>query len=170
MDFADALSIKVDDSEQAAAADVEMKESDNAGDQPSAANTAKPGSDNKQTEPTTDTEPAKDAKAAKASSAPVDNIKGSKEAEKQPEDKKEVKEKEKETIVDEDLLHAFRYFDKTGKQLIVSGQACVSAVVGPACMGAVTKAGCVRLSLAMPSCCALSVHRLCRSRVCSVTA
>ena len=98
-------SVKVADPEAAAAVDVEMKDTGSVEAVPK-------GQDRKQGEPSGETAPAKDKQAADASNASVDKGKA-KEGDKHEEDKKEVKEK----VVDEDLLRAFRYFDKTGEPM-----------------------------------------------------
>ena len=96
-------SVKVDSSEQAAAADVDMKDAD-ATDAPAATGEA------------TETKPAAD-KDEKPTAAKEDKSAAKDKAAEKSESSKEGKEKEKEkekVVVDEELLRAFRYFDKTG--------------------------------------------------------
>ena len=112
---ADGASVKVDNPEQAAAVDVEMHDAEAAGDeQKSGAAEAAPKSEStKQLGSSSDAVAAKDAKAV-GGSDDKDQVK--KESDKQEDHKKEGQEKEK--VLDEELLCAFRYFDKTGGQVI----------------------------------------------------
>lgn len=102
--------MRVDDPEQAAAVDLEMHDAEAAGDeQKSSAAEATPESeDTKQRGSSSNAAVAKDAKAGGGS--------GDKGQVKQEDHKKEGQEKEK--VLDEGLLCAFRYFDKTGGQVI----------------------------------------------------
>ncbi len=109
--FVDGASVKVDHSEQAAAVDVKMTESDTAGEQPSS-----DAADTKHKFDAKQTEPSSEPKGAEPLAASADKGKAKEEADKGGDDKKEGKEK----VVDEDLLRAFRYFDKTGERLMGS--------------------------------------------------
>ena len=112
---ADGVSVKVDHPEQAAAVDVEMHDAEAAGDeQKSGAAEAPPKSEStKQLDSSSDAAIGKDAKAVGGSD---DKGQVKKESDKQEDHKKEGQEKEK--VLDEGLLCAFRYFDKTGGQMI----------------------------------------------------
>ena len=110
---ADGVSVKVDHPEQAAAVDVEMHDAEAAGDeQKSGTAEAAPKSEST-TQLGSDAAAAKDAKAVGGSD---DRGQVKKESDKQEDHKKEGQEKEK--VLDEGLLCAFRYFDKTGGQMI----------------------------------------------------
>jgi len=103
--------VKVDHPEQAASVDVEMQDAEAAGnEQKSDAAEATPKSEStKQSGSSSDAAVAKDAKAVSGSD---DKGQVKKESDKQEDHKKEGQEKEK--VLDEELLCAFRYFDKTG--------------------------------------------------------
>ena len=123
---ADGASVKVDHPEQAAAVDVEMHDAEAAGDeQKSGTAEAAPKSEST-TQLGSDAAAAKDAKAVGGSD---DRGQVKKEADKQEDHKKDGQEKEKEKVVDEGLLCAFRYFDKTGGQVIAVS--CCEAILMP---------------------------------------
>ncbi len=101
--------MKVDHPEQAASVDVEMQDAEAAGnEQKSDAAEATPKSESTK-QSGSDAAVAKDAKAVSGSE---DKGQVKKESDKQEDHKKEGQEKEK--VLDEELLCAFRYFDKTG--------------------------------------------------------
>ena len=112
---ADSASVKVDHSEQAAAVDVVMHDAEAAGnEQKSGAVEEAPKAEaTKQLGSSSHAAAAKDAQAVSGSDG-KGQVK--KESDKQEDHKKEGQEKEK--VLDEGLLCAFRYFDKTGGQLI----------------------------------------------------
>ncbi len=112
---ADGASVKVDHPEQAAAVDVEMHNAEAAGDeQKSGAAEAAPKSENpKQLSSSSNVAVATDAEAVGGSD---DKGQVKKESDKQEDHRKEGQEKEK--VLDEGLLCAFRYFDKTGGQVV----------------------------------------------------
>ncbi len=123
---ADGASVKVDHPEQAAAVDVEMHDAEAAGDeQKSGTAEAAPKSEST-TQLGSDAAAAKDAKAVGGSD---DRGQVKKESDKQEDHKKDGQEKEKEKVVDEGLLCAFRYFDKTGGQVIAVS--CCEAILMP---------------------------------------
>ena len=127
---ADGASVKLDHPEQAAAVDVEMHDAEAAGDeQKSGTAEAAPKSESTtQLGSSSDAAAAKDAKAVGGSD---DRGQVKKESGKQEDHKKDgqEKEKEKEKVVDEGLLCAFRYFDKTGGQVIAVS--CCEAILMP---------------------------------------
>lgn len=109
---ADGATAKVDHSEEAAAVDLKTNDAQ-AGDTQHKGDAVKAETkteDGSVRQPTSNSDAAapKDAKAAETAS---DRDQGKKEADKLDEIKKEAKE----TVVDAELLHAFRYFDKTGE-------------------------------------------------------
>lgn len=120
---ADGASVKVDHPEQAAAVDVEMHDAEAAGDEQKsgAAEEAPKSESTKQLSSSSDAAAAKDAKAVGGSD---DKGQVKKESDKQEDHKKEGQEKEKEKVLDEGLLCAFRYFDKTGGHCQVIAVSC----------------------------------------------
>lgn len=99
-------SVQVSSSEQASAVDVEMKDANGdadpkeAGDAPEAGDARKAGGEDQQTSN------AAPAKVVGDNEAPAGNAVKLETAVK----------KEREITVDQDLVHAFRYFDKTGQR------------------------------------------------------